>query len=350
MTTQYGKGYAIVFDRPRQAAYKQIPLPAVDDDTTVVQTTMSAISSGTDMKTWLGLQSGEKGVWFPLVPGYEAVGKVVHVGKNVKGLKVGNRVMSNEVRVYPEHCAAWGGNAQYAIKNHVTGCTGMNAAAKIPDNVSDEEAVVAYLACVAKRGIDKVGVKPDETVLVVGAGNIGLSACQLFKLRGAKQVICTDIHDTRLALARKFADHVVDSRIPGSGPQQVKELTNGRGVDVIFECSGNPAVIACLSEYLRDGGWDAGSEGGRIHLQGDYPDPLVIDRYHRWFTKNCTLSMCCAFRPGDKDEVLQLISAGKFDARSLYSKVAPVEQCGKAYEELYANRYDLLKILFRWPG
>ncbi|MHB1158340.1 MAG: zinc-dependent alcohol dehydrogenase [Phycisphaerales bacterium] len=349
MTTQYDKSYAIVFDRPRQAAYKQIPLAAVDDDTTVVQTTMSAISSGTDMKTWLGLQHPSK-VWFPLVPGYEAVGRVVHVGRNVTHMKVGDRVMANECRYYPQQCAAWGGNAGYIIKNAQTGNQqGMDAVAKIPDNVSDEEAVCAYLACVAKRGVDKVAIRPGETVLVTGMGNIGLSACQLLKLRGAGRVIALDVQPARLKLAGKYADHVVDN-VAGKGPQVVRELTGGKGVDVIFECSGNPRVVTDLPDYLRDGGWDAGTEGGRIHLQGDYPDPLILDQYHRWFTKNCAVTMCCAFRPGDKNEVLQLISAGKFDAKSLYSKVAPVEQCGQAYEELYANRYDLLKILFRWPG
>jgi 2-desacetyl-2-hydroxyethyl bacteriochlorophyllide A dehydrogenase len=349
MSNSFSRSYAIVFTKPRQAEFKSIPLTSIDDDTTVVQTTMSAISSGTDMKTWLGLQSGEKDVWFPLIPGYEAVGKVVHVGKNVKDVQVGQRVMSNEVRVYPEHCAAWGGNAQYAIKNKLTGCDGMNAVALIPENVSDEEAVVAYLVSVAKRGVDKVGVKPDETVVVIGAGNVGLSACQLFRIYGAKQVICVDIHDTRLSLAKKFADHVVDARC-GDGPLQVKAITGGRGADVVFETSGNPAVVASLAGYLRDGGWGAGEEGGRIHLQGDYPDPLVIDHYHRWFVKNLTLSMSCAFRPGDKQAILQLISQGQFDAKSLYSEVMPVEQCGQAYEKLHANRYDLLKILFRWPS
>ncbi len=343
----YEKAKAIVFERPKVVAFKEIPLTPVDDDTIVVQTTMSGISSGTDMKTWLGLQHPGNNVWYPLVPGYEAVGRIVHVGKNVRDLQVGQRVMANECRAYPQQCAAWGGNAAYIIKNRTTGCTGMDAVAKIPDNVSDEEAVVAYLACVAKRGIDKVAVLPEETVLVIGAGNIGLSACQLFRLRGAGRVILMDIHPTRLLLGRKYADEVIDNS-RGDGANLLRQMTGGKGADVVFETSGNALVIGELNRYLRDGGWDAGSEGGRIHLQGDYPQAIVIDQYHRWFTKNCSISMSCAFRPGDKPELLKLISEGQFDAKGLYSKVAPVADCAVAYQELHRNRYDLLKILFKW--
>ena len=343
----YEKSRAIVFERPRKVVFEEIPLVAVDDDTIVVKTTFSGISTGTDMKTWLGLQSPENGVWFPLVPGYEAVGKVVHVGKNVKGFSVGDRVMSSEVRVYPQHCAAWGGNAEYAVKNPITGCTGMDAVAKIPDNVSDAEAVVAYLATVAMRGVDKVGVNKGETVLVVGAGNVGLSACQVFKIRGAGKVIVMDIHKSRLELPKKFADYVVDSS-RADGLEQVMELTDGKGVDVVSECSGDPAVIQHLPGYLRDGGWEKDCKGGRIHLQGDYPSPWTVEKYFKWFVKNFTLSVSCAFRSGDKADMLKLVSEGKFDAKSLYSKIVPVEDCAAAYEELNANRYDLLKILFKW--
>ena len=91
----YEKAKAIVFERPKVVAFKEIPLTPVDDDTIVVQTTMSGISSGTDMKTWLGLQHPGNNVWYPLVPGYEAVGRIVHVGKNVRDLQVGQRVMAD---------------------------------------------------------------------------------------------------------------------------------------------------------------------------------------------------------------------------------------------------------------
>ena len=128
----------------------------------------------------------------------------------------------------------------------------------------------------------------------------------------------------------------------------MKDLTGGKLADVVFECSGNTKVAVETYRYLRDGGWDKGEEGGRIHLQGDYPTPLLLHPYQSWFTKNLTLSMTCALSPGSKEYILNLISESKFDAKSLYTKECSIEEAPGAYEELDRNRYDILKILLRW--
>lgn len=349
----YERGKAIVVERPEQAILKEIRLPEINAETIVVKTHYSGISSGTEMKVWGGISGHLEGeLWYPLVPGYEEVGEVVYVGKNAppantgEKLKLGDRVMANEVRYYPDYCAAWGGQVEYAVKNPATAGAPSDLCARIPDNVSYPEAVVAYLACVAQKGIDKVGIKEGETVLVSGMGNIGLSALQLIKLKGAGKVIAMDNQPSRLSLAQKYTEHIIDaSKEPVS---RLKDLTEGRLADVVFECSGNPQVAAESYRYLRDGGWDREDEGGRIHLQGDYPAPIVLHPYQRWFTKNLTLSMSCAIMPGSKEYILKLISEGKFDAQSLYTKEYSIEDAPKAYEELKNNRYDILKILFRW--
>lgn len=350
----YEEGKAIIVERPKQAVIKPIRLPEVDEETVVVKTHYSGISSGTEMKVWSGLSGHLEGkLWYPVVPGYEEVGEVVYVGKDApptatgEPLKVGDRVMANEVRYYPDYCAAWGGQVEYAIKNPTTAAAPFDLCAKIPDKVSYREAVVAYLACVAQKGIDKVGIKEGETVLVIGMGNIGLSALQLIQLKGAGKVIAMDNQPSRLSLAGKYTEHLIDAS-KSDALAQLKDRTDGRLADVVFECSGNPQVAAETHRYLRDGGWDKEDEGGRIHLQGDYPASIVLHPYQRWFTKNLSLSMTCALKPGNKEYILQLIREDKFDARSLYTKECSIEEAPKAYEELDHNRYDILKILFRW--
>lgn len=349
----YEKGKAIVMERPKKAVLREIKLPQVNEETIVVKTYYSGISSGTEMKVWEGI-SGHLGgeLWYPLVPGYEEVGEVVYAGENApltvggEKLRVGDRVMANEVRYYPEYCSAWGGQVEYAVKNSATAGAPFDPCAKIPDNVSYQEAVVTYLACVAQKGIDKVGIRKGETVLVTGMGNVGLSALQLIKLKGAGKVIAMDNQPSRLSLAGKYTDCLIDaSKDPVS---QLKNLTDGKLADVVFECSGSPQVAAESYRYLRDGGWDREEEGGRIHLQGDYPAPLVLHPYQKWFTKNLALSMTCAIKPGNKEYILNLISEGKFDAQSLYTKECFVDEAPQAYEELFHNRYDILKVIFQW--
>lgn len=344
----FEKGKAIVFERPGKAVVKEIKLPPIDDETIVVKTQFSGISSGTEMKVYEGRKDG---LWYPLVPGYEEVGEVVYVGKKAhltatgERLKVGDRVMANEVRFYPEYCAAWGGQVEYAVKS-VKSPTSFDLCAKIPDNVSYQEGVIAYLACVAKKGLDKVGINPGETVLVIGMGNIGLSAVQLAKLRGAK-VIAMDVHKGRLNLASKYTDLLINASAPDP-VNNLLDITNGKGADVVFECSGNSKSAQETDKYLRDGGWEKDDDGGRIHLQGDYPTPIIIYPYSGWFCKNIRMSMTCALKPGDKEAILQLISEGKFDARSLYTKEYMVDDAPEAYQDLQKNRYDILKILFKW--
>jgi len=346
---------AIVFERPRRAVVADIPVSDPGDDGLVVRTTLSAISTGTELKVWSGL-SGHLGgeLWYPLVPGYEGVGRVVRAGAAATGpfagFAVGDRVMINEVRSYPRHCAAWGGQCALAVKDPRTSPAPFDPPVRIPDGVSDEEAVLAYLAAVAKKGVDKAAPRAGETVLVVGLGMIGLAWTQLARLAGAR-VIAADLHPGRLALGARFADAVIDAR-EGLVPQ-LERLTGGRRADLVAECSGNPAVVTSLCDCLRDGGWERDDDGGRIHLQGDYPAPLVLAPYQRWFTRNLRLSMTCAVRPGGKAEILALIAAGRLDLRTI-AESPLVRRVGladapEAYPAIAASGGDILKVLVRWP-
>jgi len=247
--------------------------------------------------------------------------------------------MANEVRYYPDYFAAWGGQCEYAVKNPKTSPYLMDRPAKIPDNVSDQEAVAAYLACVAKKGIDMVGVNPGETVLVIGLGNIGLSAVQLAKIQGAGRVIAADIRDNRLKPAEKYTQYTLNLA-PPEADKHLLDLNGGEKVDVVIECSGNPSAINPIPEYIKP--------GGRVHLQGQYRQPIVITGYARWNCSDLRISCSVAINPGGKEEILQLISEGKFDAKSLYDEEYPVDDAPRAYEELEKNRYDILKILLNW--
>ncbi len=347
----YEKSKAIVVERPSQAEVKDIKLCPIDDDTIVVETKYSAISTGTELKVWSGL-SGHLGgeLWYPLIPGYEQVGEIVWVGKNIQDYKVGDRVMANEVRYYPNHCSAWGGQCKLSIKNKKTSPSPFDSPAKIPDNVSYHQAVLAYLAAVAEKGIHKVKINAGETVLVIGLGMIGISAVQLAKLEGAR-VIAMDINRKRLELAESFADELIDAR--RDNPVRVlKQITEDKLADVIIECSGNPKVISELYQYLRGGGWTDDDDGGRIHLQGDYPYPIIINWYQPWFTKNMRISMTCAIRPNGKEKILKLLAEGKFRTDTILNSdmihEISADDAQEAYKTLKNSEGDIFKILLKW--
>ena len=176
----FKKAKVIILTRPRQAVVvSDAAMAEVDDASIVVETAMTGISLGTEMKLYRGL-SIDKGheVWYPLVPGYESVGTVVRVGPKAQSQdgylpRVGDRVMANEIRHFPDYCAAWGGQTGLAIKNAQTAGGAGDALAKIPDGVSFEQAICAYLPAVALKGLGRLKPRDGETILVIGCGQVG---------------------------------------------------------------------------------------------------------------------------------------------------------------------------------
>ncbi|MFA5206085.1 MAG: zinc-binding dehydrogenase [Lentisphaeria bacterium] len=350
--TSFTHAKVVILTRPRGATVvPKAAMAAVDDASVVVETALTGISLGTEMKLYRGL-SIDKGheVWYPLVPGYESVGTVVHVGPKVQARegylpKIGDRVMANEIRHFPDYCAAWGGQTGLSIKNAQTAGGAGDALAKIPDGVSFEQAICAYLPAVALKGLKRLQPKDGETILVTGCGQVGLAAIQLCKILANCRVIAVDTVSNRAERARPFADAVVDaSRV--DPVKAVLELTNGRGVDAIDECSGNPDIINTLRNYLKGGGWVDDAPPGRIHLQGDYPRPIILTPYQNWFVTNATITMTCALGPGHKDAILALIAAGRF--KTAWGPVYDIDDAPRAYAETDANYFDVVKPILRW--
>ena len=343
---KYTRSRAVVIERPRKAVFKDIELTELAPDSIVCRTTMSAISSGTDMKTWRGQQHPDQ-LYYPLVPGYENAGIVEYIGPDAEtDLQVGDRVMINECRQFGDVCAAWGGSVEYSIKNSETAPASFDYAVKIPDNVSDQDAVLAYLACVSLKGAKRFKFVDNETILVIGAGMIGISAVQILKiLNPTAKIICIDRSPFRCKIAENYADHVFLA--DGSEVEKISKVTNGKMVDKLMECSGNASIVGTLHKYLKSAGWD-NDEPAHIHLQGDYPETIVLDSWHRWFTTNCTITMSCALAPGCKEQVLQWMSEGKFDTGKLPVEIFPVSDCAEAFRYKEEKGEDVFKILFDW--
>ncbi len=353
----YETAKAIVVEKPMCAAVQEIRMPEVTDESVVVKTAYSGISMGTELKVWSGVTGALGGeLWYPLVGGYEQVGEVVYVGPKAKktydgqALEVGDRVMNNEIRYFPDYCHAWGGQTGISINNPTTCPAKPDWPAKIPDNVSYQEAVCAYLACVSKKGFDRVQPQAGKTVLVTGAGMVGISWMQLAKLAGCR-VIAMENNPKRAKLAEQFVDEMIDTSC--NDPETaLADLTDGNMADIIVECSGDPEMPPKLYKYLRDGGWDRGEEFGHIHLQGDYPAPIVLTPYQNWFTKNCNISLTCAVSPGGKEEIMQLVSEGKFKIKPLLesemTEEVSVDDAPTAFQRAWDSHKDIFKVIFKW--
>jgi 2-desacetyl-2-hydroxyethyl bacteriochlorophyllide A dehydrogenase len=342
----YKTSRAVVIERPYEVRLREIRLTDPRPDAYVAQTTFSSISSGTDMKTYKGLQHPEQ-CWYPLVPGYETVGRIVAVGDEADGrFVVGDRVMINECREFGDVCAAWGGGSEFTIKDSRTAPSCFDYMAKVPDNVSDKDAVLAYLPCVALKGIRRLTLRDGEYIVVVGAGMVGISALQILKiLNPTLKTISVERNAFRRKIAEQYADYVVAGE---NAVSEIRKISGGRMADQLIECSGNPAVVGTLHQYIKDGGWDLDDRPAHIHLQGDYPENIIMDSYHRWFVKNCTITMTCALAPTCKEQILEWISQGKFDTKGLPVEIWPVSRCAEAFRYKAEKGEDVFKIFFDW--
>lgn len=335
---------AVVIERPGQVNFRQIHLTEPRSDAQIARTVLSSISSGTDMKTYHGLQPAQA-LFYPCVPGYENMGVIEDPGMD-SSFASGDRVMINECRQFGDVCAAWGGSVQYAIKDSFTASSPFDYMVKVPDNVSDLDAVLAYLPCVALKGIHRVPLAPGKCVVVVGAGMVGISALQILKiLEPMVTTVCVERNPFRRSIASHYADHVFS---PETAVKSLMDLTNGKLADIVIECSGNQEVVGKLHCYLKEGGWDRDDEPGHIHLQGDYPGRIVMDAYNFWMNKNCTITMTCALAPDCKEQILSWMSSGAFDTTHLPVEVWPVSKAAEAYRYKSEHGDDVFKIILDW--
>jgi 2-desacetyl-2-hydroxyethyl bacteriochlorophyllide A dehydrogenase len=339
-------GKAVVFTAPRKAQIiDKVSFPPMDDDGVVIETEYSTISRGTEMDLYTGQMhgEGEGAQTYPMLPGYIPVGKVIEVGKNITHLKVGDyAVGSNLFGGYPENlCCAWGGHTEYSVLSRTSyplwDLFGTRAV-KIPKDVPIEAAGTAMLGGVAYRGVKKVNPQKGESVLVIGQGVIGIYAALLSKLRGAR-VIVSDLCSNRLQVAQALGIEDVIDAAKERTEERIKEITDGRGPDVIIEVTGEPALLKKAFDMI--------GANGRIHAQGGYLTPLSI-RLQSYFNKEFTLTTTCGERPDDTAGVLDLVAKHGIDITKFVSQIMPVEKCTEAYELVHGHPEQVMTVALKW--
>jgi predicted dehydrogenase/threonine dehydrogenase-like Zn-dependent dehydrogenase len=280
----------------------------------------------------------------PLPLGYCNVGRVAELGAGVLGFVAGDRVVSN------------GKHAEVVS-------VPLNLCAKVPDEVSDEEAAFTVLGAIALQGIRLVQPTLGEAVVVTGLGLIGLMTVQLLRANGCR-VLGLDLDPEKLAMARQFGAEVVDLSA-GQDPVVAAELfSRGRGIDAVIVTaathSSEPMHQAALMCRKR----------GRIVLVG--VTGLELSR-EDFFKKELTFQVSASYGPGRYDPnyeengqdypvgfvrwteqrnfeaVLDMMAMGQLDVKPLISHRFAITEAEQAYE-LVGGAGPSLGILLTYPG
>jgi threonine 3-dehydrogenase len=234
---------------------------------------------GTDMHIYNWDEWSQKTIPVPMVVGHEYVGKVVEIGQEVNGFKLGDRV-SGEGHITCGHCRNCRAGRRHLCRN--TSGVGVDRqgafaeylaipafnAFKIPDNISDELAAIFDPfgnAVHTALSFDLVG----EDVLITGAGPIGIMAAAVARHVGARNVVITDINPFRLELALKMgATRAVNVASDDLAAVMV-ELGMTEGFDVGMEMSGVPAALRDMLSKMNN--------GGKVAMLGIPPNDVAID-------------------------------------------------------------------------
>ena len=233
-----------------------MPVMGADDVTIKVQ---SVGVCGSDLHYYRKGSIGDFVVEYPFILGHEAAGVVTAVGDNVKKIKVGDRVcMEPGVPCMKcEECLSGNYNLCKDVKfwatppydgvlsEYITHPAAFTF--KIPDNMSFTEGALVEPLAIGLHACNMGGVKLGQTVLIVGAGCIGLVTLLAAKAYGATQIIVGDVIDKRLAKAQELGAVTVNTKNEDL-VAKVMELTGGRGADVCIDCAGFSATVDnCLS-------------------------------------------------------------------------------------------------------
>jgi D-xylulose reductase len=202
----------------------------------------------------------------PMVLGHEAAGVVTEVGSDVRDLKVGDRVCMEPGIPDPTSRATRLGlynldpSVRFWATPPVHGVLRPSVVHpadftfKLPDNVSFEAAAMVEPLAVGVHAATKAQVKPGDVAVVIGAGPIGLVTVLAALAAGCARVIVTDVDDDKLALAGTLGPVTPVNVRSRDLNEVVRAETDGWGVDIVFECSGNEKAAADVFDPLRPGG------------------------------------------------------------------------------------------------
>ena len=288
------------------------------------------------------------------VLGHEFVGVVEEAGPGVTSFSPGDRVAVS-CETFCGECffcrRGWVNNCEHG--GWLLGCTidgcqaeyvrvpyAENALARIPDGVSDEDALfVGDILATGWWGARLAKIEPGSTAAVIGAGPVGLATMMCARLAGPGSVIALDVDESRLALARErgLADVVINPAEKNLDEVEalVREVTSGRGADAVIEAAGG--------EDTFEMAWRIARPNAVVVLSAMYERDQVLP-LPRMYGKNLTFKTGGVDACG-LDEVMELIAAGRLDTSLLISRRYPLSDILEAYRAFEAREDGCLKVV-----
>jgi alcohol dehydrogenase len=327
---------ALVYHGPGQRSWDTVPNPTIQSPTDAIVKIDTATICGTDLHI---LKGDVPAVKPGTILGHEAVGTIVETGSAVTNFHIGDHVLVS--------CITACGSCRFCKEARYGQCTGGggwifghlinglqaeyarvpfadNSLYKVPAGLTDEQ--VLFLSDILPTsfevGVQNGGVRPGDTVAIVGAGPIGLAAVMTAKLYTPAQIVVIDLDDGRLAKAIEFGADVTINNGREDAAKRVLELTGGLGADVAVEAVGIPSTFELAAELIR--------AGGTLANVGVHGKPATLHLEKLWI-KDVTITTGLV-DTRTIPQLLSLIKSGRLDPTVLATHRFSMDAAMQAYD------------------
>lgn len=338
---------ALVLEEYHNLVYKEMPTPNIGENEVLIEVKACGIC-GSDVH---GLDGSSGRRIPPLIMGHEASGIIVQKGNQVQDFSKGDRVTFDStiycgtcfycrqglinlcdnrrvLGVSPKEYRQHGAFAEYvAVPEHIL--------YRLPDGLSFEQAAMVEPVSIAFHGVALSPISLNDSVLVIGAGMVGIFVIQALRAAGCGKIIAVDIEQNRLDLAQKLGADYVLPAAQVDVVEEVKKLTDNRGTNLAFEVVGNSAALNTAISSLRKGG--ALTVIGNLAATVEFPLQEVVTRQIRI---NGSCASC-----GEYQACLDMIARGKINVDALISKIAPLAEGAMWFKRLYSKEQGLMKVI-----
>ena len=334
---------AVQIVKPNDLRIVAMEKPQIDQEKNVlIRMTASGIC-GSDVGIYHGTNAAAT---YPRVIGHEIVGVVDEIGDGVTKVKVGDRVIVDQITSCG-HCYACRKNrpnvcGSLQVKGvHIDGgyreyiAVAEKDCYLLPDDLSDEDAVMIEPTTIAVQCMSRAQIEPEDTVLLIGAGALGSSILRILRLHSPKKLIVADIDEAKLSEALKNgATDVINSRTTDV-PKRCKELTDGYGVTLTIDA-------ACVKGSLLTA-LEATGNAGRVITMGFSVAPDEVNQF--LITSKELDVRGSRLQNGKFQEVIDLVKEGKINLNGSVSHTFYFEDAQKAFDFVDSKDPSIRKIV-----